>query len=395
MSWQIFKNNILSRANSPEGIKTLNEIAELYATEYDAAIKRGGDTINHIPVMEGNVDTMKEMFKMAFQQGANSVRPYDLVGNMGNGVLAYWQGVQLNKSPIPLIPAAGSTINVSITSAVCTNPGQWQLGAPGTPASDTPSTPEEVEQKTIEEDHIEFDKNQYVYQQQFPSEEEAMNNNSQVTQKEALSNVQQFNQSQVIVDNQQSPKPILVGRGDEALFKKCGNGEWPALGQPGNFIVDSTENTGTKCSAPIRYWYKVNQKYLTKNCTEILFPTIKGDKKIMIHKDLAAIIKPALVEIKSTGLHKYIATCDGGMAVRNVTCGSRFSNHSWGTAIDMNAGVYPYGTKFGTDGVYSGKTKLRDFTPFDTGFLQVAQIFKKHGMTWLSNNDPMHVSIYE
>jgi len=25
----------------------------------------------------------------------------------------------------------------------------------------------------------------------------------------------------------------------------------------------------------------------------------------------------------------------------------------------------------------------------------VAAIFKSQGMTWLSNNDPMHVSIYE
>jgi hypothetical protein len=403
MSWQIFKDNILSRANSPEGIQTLDEIAELYATEYDAAIKRGGDTINHIPIVKGNVDSMKELFKLAFQQGASSTTPYDLVGNMDKGVLAYWQSAELNKAPIPVIPAVGSTINVSITYATCTNPGQWTPGAPATKFANTPSTPDEIEEQAIEEDHKEFKKNHQIYRELFQSDEEANNNNSNVTPKEAISNITKFNEIKSQTSGNagtsgnfpQTPKPTMVGRGDEALFKKCGNGEWPALGQPGNFKVDSSENTGAKCTAPIRYWYKVNEKYLSKNCTQISFPTVSGDKKIMVHKDLAALIKPALSEIKSSGLYKYILSCDGGMAVRNVTCGSRFSNHSWGTAIDMNASVYPYGTKFGTDGVYSGKTKLRSFTAFDTGFLQVAQIFKKYGMTWLSNNDPMHISIYE
>lgn len=138
MSWQIFKDNILRAANSPEGIGSLDSIAELYASEYDAAIKRGGDTINHIPLMKGNTDAMKQLFKAAFQQGMNSTGPYDLVGNMGNGVLAYWQGAELNKSPIPLIPAVGSVINVSITSAICTTPGQWQPAAPSAIAQENP-----------------------------------------------------------------------------------------------------------------------------------------------------------------------------------------------------------------------------------------------------------------
>ena len=115
----------------------------------------------------------------------------------------------------------------------------------------------------------------------------------------------------------------------------------------------------------------------------------------MVHKHLAAIVKPAIEKIKAQGLEKYIENCAGGLAVRNVTCGSRFSNHAWGTAIDMNTSVYPYGYNFKSDGIYSGKTKVRDLNDFDKGFQQVAAIFKSQGMTWLSNNDPMHVSIYE
>ena len=92
---------------------------------------------------------------------------------------------------------------------------------------------------------------------------------------------------------------------------------------------------------------------------------------------------------------KYINNCGGGLAIRNVTCGTRLTNHSWGTAIDMNTVEYPYNTSFRADGIYEGKVKKRDFTEFDLGFQKVAQVFQSVGMTWLKNNDPMHVSIYE
>ena len=284
------------------------------------------------------------------------------------------------------------------------------------------------EAAVIERDiNEEYPASQAAYEAQFESEEDAMANNSQVTSEEAFNSIKEYNEE---VNNSEDdgvvlgedpplgesgsldfssssstssstsggggstepdkPKPKLVGRGDEALFKKCGNGHWPAKGSPGNFEVQSTEQA--KCP---RYWYKVNNEYLKANCTEILFPTKKGNSKIMVHKNLAAIIKPAIDKIKAQGLQKYIENCAGGLAVRNVTCGTRFSNHAWGTAIDMNTSVYPYGYNFKADGIYSGKTKVRDLNEFDKGFQQVAAIFKSQGMTWLSNNDPMHVSIYE
>jgi hypothetical protein len=286
------------------------------------------------------------------------------------------------------------------------------------------------EAAVIERDiNEEYPASQAAYEAQFESEEDAMANNSQVTSEEAFNSIKEYNEevndlgddgvvlgedpplgesgsldfsSSTSGESSTSggsggpaepdkPKPKIVGRGDDALFKKCGNGHWPAKGTPGNFEVQSTEKGG-KCP---RYWYKVNNEYLKANCTEIMFPTKKGASKIMVHKNLAAIIKPAIEKIKAQGLQKYIENCAGGLAVRNVTCGTRFSNHAWGTAIDMNTSVYPYGYNFKDDGIYSGKTKVRDLNEFDKGFQKVAAIFKSQGMTWLSRNDPMHVSIYE
>jgi hypothetical protein len=276
------------------------------------------------------------------------------------------------------------------------------------------------EAEAIERDiNEEYPANQKLYEEQFETEEAAMENNSDVTEESAFFRVNQYNDEKEfgvdpvtdpqIIQPQPAPTPYEpppaaapdvdlqekkvagpVGRGDEALFRKCGNGVWPALGTAPSFQVSSTQPG--KCT---RYWYKVNTEYMTKNCTQIMFPTSSGDKKITVHKDLAAIVKPAIVKIKALGLQKYIENCGGGLAVRNVTCGTRLSNHSWGTAIDMNTTKYPYGYKFKPDGIYVGAKKLRDLDAFDRGFQQVAAIFKSQGMTWLSNNDPMHVSIYE
>ena len=416
MSWQTFKDNILKLSNSPESIADIDTVAKAYATEYDAAIKRGKDAINQIAIEKGNVDAMQQLFKAALLKGQTSTSPFDLVGEMGKGVIAYWSGATMNKFPIPAIPAPGAVANISVTSNMVVNPGQWLPPVPSESAPTQDSIDAE-EAAAIERDiNEEYPASQAAYEEQFETEEEAMQNNSDVSEEEAYGAVEEYNaevnqseeDGELSGDNPPSgtggtsgtsgtsgepdkPKPKLTGKGDEALFKKCGNGHWPAVkDKDGNFVVNSTEKG--KCN---RYWYKVNNEYLKANCTEIYFPTAKGQSKIMVHKHLAAIIKPALEKIKAQGLQKYIENCAGGLAVRNVTCGTRFSNHAWGTAIDMNTSVYPYGYNFKADGIYSGKTKVRNLNEFDKGFQQVAAIFKSQGMTWLSNNDPMHVSIYE
>jgi hypothetical protein len=135
MSWEIFKNNILAKANNPESIKDIDTVAKLYATEYDACMKRGGDTINRVALKKGNTEIMEQLFKAALQKGLSSTTPYDLVGEMGKGVLAYWQGAILNEFPFPLIPSPGAISNIGVTSNIVTTPGTW------TPAITIPATP--------------------------------------------------------------------------------------------------------------------------------------------------------------------------------------------------------------------------------------------------------------
>jgi hypothetical protein len=125
MSWEIFKQNVLRVANNPQSIDDIDIVAETYANEYDAAVKRGGDTVNLVSVKTGNVEAMKQIFKAALQKGLTSNVPYDLVGEMGKGVVAYWTGATLNEFPIPVIPAIGAAQNISVTTNIVINPGTW------------------------------------------------------------------------------------------------------------------------------------------------------------------------------------------------------------------------------------------------------------------------------
>ena len=125
MSWVTFKQNIVRMSENPESINNIDLVAKTYAEEYDACIKRGMDIISMASVKQGNVEMMKTLFKFALQQGQVSPIPYDLVGAMGSGVIAYWSSAVLNKN-VPIFPAPGSTSNVSVVSNKVITPGIWK-----------------------------------------------------------------------------------------------------------------------------------------------------------------------------------------------------------------------------------------------------------------------------
>ena len=193
---------------------------------------------------------------------------------------------------------------------------------------------------------------------------------------------------------------------DDKMYNGPGEQLWPALGSgPGNFEISSGPDSNG------RIWYKQNPAYIKKCISRVIVPlngtmnALGGktnpisEQSIQIHKDLAAIVTPIFEKIKQKGMQKYIENCGGGLAVRNVTGGTRLSNHAWGTAIDLNSVRYPYGTNWNGDVITTpignGKTSVRNMTDFDKGFLEVIQMFRDAGMLWLARTDPMHISIYE
>ena len=146
MSWEIFRKNILNIALRPENVNNTDLIAKAYAREYDLAVKRGGDIVNRVPLQKGNVKAMEAYFKKALDNGLNYNEKYDLVGEMGKGVIAYWStqqaptplapenqppptSIQMNLFPIPLVTIeqllSGATANIVVYSNIVTNPGKW------------------------------------------------------------------------------------------------------------------------------------------------------------------------------------------------------------------------------------------------------------------------------
>jgi hypothetical protein len=144
MSWQIFKDNIVRMSDNPDAISDIDTVAKTYAREYDAAIKRGKDTIEGVSLQKGNVDIMEALFKAALQKGLTSTEPYDLVGEMGKGVLAYWGGAVMNNFPNPKTLPPGAVSNISVTSNIVMDPGKWQASPPSAPASQRFIDPEEL-----------------------------------------------------------------------------------------------------------------------------------------------------------------------------------------------------------------------------------------------------------
>lgn len=132
MSWQSFKNNMVSFYDKPENISDIDKVAKKWADEYDAVIKSGGDTINKIKIQSGNKANMELLFKSALQKGLSSTEPYDLVGEMGKGVIAYWTAAIMQNVPIPIQLPPGATANISVSSNVVLNAGQWTPPIPGT-----------------------------------------------------------------------------------------------------------------------------------------------------------------------------------------------------------------------------------------------------------------------
>lgn len=138
MSWELFKANVSFRLNNPKSIESIDDVASLYATQYDLAIKRGFDSVNFIPLSVGNKAGMESLFKLALFQGSKTNSPsFSLINEFGKGILAYWTGATMSALPIPVIPAPGSTSNLAVISNNVVNPGVWSPQPPIPPNNNT------------------------------------------------------------------------------------------------------------------------------------------------------------------------------------------------------------------------------------------------------------------
>lgn len=124
MSWSLFKSNILRQTQN--GMDNIDDVASIWANEYDSCIKRGYDLLNLVPIQVGQKSILESLFKVALLTGGSSTSPsFSLVNEFGKGVVAYWSGATMKNFPIPLIPAPGSIQNISVISNIVINPGTW------------------------------------------------------------------------------------------------------------------------------------------------------------------------------------------------------------------------------------------------------------------------------
>jgi lysophospholipase L1-like esterase len=130
MSWEIFREEVLKVVSKPENIKNIDLVATTYAVQYDACIKRGGDLVNRIPLVKGDIDSMKATFVRALTNGLNAKEKYDLTGEMGKGVIKYWTGAIMSTIIPPLVTlqqvSMGATANIVVNTNVVLNPGVWK-----------------------------------------------------------------------------------------------------------------------------------------------------------------------------------------------------------------------------------------------------------------------------
>ena len=122
MSWILYQTNVLLAMATFQFAEDPDGIAEFIAKEYDSCIKRGGDMVYGVPVLNGNVSGMKKIIADAFKKGFESDGDnFNLLEEIYPAAFdAYWLKVEMAPIPNPLL-----------------NPGGWPKTppAPGTIAN--------------------------------------------------------------------------------------------------------------------------------------------------------------------------------------------------------------------------------------------------------------------
>jgi hypothetical protein len=123
MSWQIFKNEVLSLMSS--GPPDIDTVAEGITNSYNKAVTSlsAGDRSFRNSVDKGNTEAMKAWLVTVLTQQSTSVVQLPIINMFVSGFIQYWTGATLKKTNLPPTPAVGATSNISVTSVIVTNPG--------------------------------------------------------------------------------------------------------------------------------------------------------------------------------------------------------------------------------------------------------------------------------
>lgn len=109
MSWLIFKKNILESMITGRFANDTEGFADFYANEYDQCIKRGGDTIYGVSVVNGSVKGMSDVIKNAMKKGQESDgENFNILEEIYPAAFdAYWLGGEMAPIPNPLLKPLG------------------------------------------------------------------------------------------------------------------------------------------------------------------------------------------------------------------------------------------------------------------------------------------------
>jgi hypothetical protein len=442
MSYDIFKQNMLSYMRNQRAIGSKEDFAKKLVQEYDSLVHRGYDSINKITVSTGNLELMESILvgvlNTAFQQSAGE---HPLYTNLGPVFQAYWTGATLNLLPPPLptaipIPA----IHIAQVSNSITNTGTWN----GRDSAVIP--PEETEEA---EEDTDFDQRENEAIQNASNQIEEVIDEFEITSGVQVKYATNFGTGNVENAAPSSTvrrragqsnatgtrKKGTSGLSDQQLFESAGGGElWPASGTFPYFDVDfesaavkawNKAGGGTRdfplaaqlttneevyaylqrCGGTVRVIYKKNPEYRRKYISQLKFTWQGKTGSAPFHVDLVAELQSAFDKVTELGLDQYIEANIYSWVVRNVTDGTRLSNHSWGLGLDMNTERYPFNTRFGeTDGTFWNKTtqkfEIRPYDEFDKGYVKLCGTLIKYARTpgaiqWITEYDPMHISLYE
>jgi hypothetical protein len=128
MSYDIFKQNMLSYMRNQSAIGSKEDFAKKLVLEYDSLIKRGHDTINNITLSKGNTELMESVLNgilnTAYQQASGE---HAIITNLGPAFQAYWTGANMNlfPPPKPTVTPAGVMLHITQVTNSITNTGEW------------------------------------------------------------------------------------------------------------------------------------------------------------------------------------------------------------------------------------------------------------------------------